>query len=98
MTALSNRVVAIYNRKTSIRFSPAEWEAVDYICKQENISRKSLLELIDFNRGEKTSFASAIRLFTILYYKNAFLGISKPAVLNKEEFYSPIFEAIKGII
>jgi len=98
MTAIANRVISIYNRRTSIRFAPAEWEAIEFICKQENIPRKALFELIDFNRDEKTSLASAIRLFTILYYKNAFLCNTPLSQKNKENFYSPIFEAIKGII
>lgn len=27
MASLSNRVISIYNRKTSMRLAPAEWEA-----------------------------------------------------------------------
>lgn len=28
MASLSNRVISIYNRKTSMRLAPAEWEAI----------------------------------------------------------------------
>lgn len=98
MTALANRVISIFNRRTSIRFAPAEWAAIDYICNKENISRKNLFELIDFNRDEKTPLASSIRLFIIVYYKNAFLCNPRPAHISDDDFYSPIFEAIKGII
>jgi len=98
MPALSNRVVSIYNRKTSVRFAPAEWEAIEHICHQENIPRKILFELIDLNHDEKMSFASAIRLFLVIYYKNAVSNINTPQKHNKDEFFSPIFEAIKGII
>lgn len=37
MASLSNRVISIYNRKTSMRLAPAEWEAIDTICRRENI-------------------------------------------------------------
>lgn len=97
MTLLSNRVITIYSRKTSIRLAPAEWNAIETICKRENISRKILFELIDVNRDERLGLTSSIRLFSIIYYKNS---ISKKQPLNHttDEFVNPIFEAIKGIV
>lgn len=53
MASLSNRVISIYNRKTSMRLAPAEWEAIDTICRRENIKRKKLFELIDANKDKK---------------------------------------------
>ena len=53
MASLSNRVISIYNRKSSMRLAPAEWEAIDTICRRENIKRKKLFELIDANKDEK---------------------------------------------
>lgn len=44
MASLSNRVISIYNRKTSMRLAPAEWEAIDTICRRENIKRKKLID------------------------------------------------------
>lgn len=70
MSRLANRVVSVYNRKTSMRLAPSEWEAIDLICEKENISRKTLFELIDLNRDTKIGLTAAIRLFTIIYYKN----------------------------
>jgi len=96
MTPLSNRVISIYNKKTSIRFAPAEWAAIEYICQQENISRKTLFELIDCNHDKKLGLASAIRLFIIIYYKNAYNNTNKPQ--NDSLPFSSIFEAIKGIL
>ena len=96
MTILASRVINIYNRKTSIRLAHAEWEALDNICETENIPRKTLLELIDLNRDEKLNLTSAIRLFTMIYYKNALLGIKNKGPQN--EATSPVFEAIKGIL
>ena len=96
MAALSNRVITIYNRKTSIRLAPAEWAALDNICQTENIPRKTLFELIDINRDTKLNLTSSIRLFTIIYYKIALHQIENNP-LQKEDT-SPVFEAIKGIL
>lgn len=98
MSLLANRVVSIYRTKTSMRFAPAEWEAIDNICKQEQIPRKILFELIDLNHDEKMSLTAAIRLFAIIYYKNAVQGLPKPNPDDKEAFVNSVFEAIKGII
>lgn len=95
MASLSNRVVAIYNRKTSMRLAQAEWEALDTICKRENIKRKTLFELIALNKDKKLGLTSSIRLFSIIYYKNS---IDNKSQITDKEFYSPIFEAIKGIV
>ena len=97
MAAISNRVVTIYNHKTSIRLAPAEWEAIDSICKRESIPRKMLFELIAFNKDEKLGIASSIRLFMIIYYKNALQTNARSSISNGV-FVSPVFEAIKGIV
>lgn len=97
MASISSRVVSIYNRKTSMRLAPAEWKAIELICQRENIPRKILFELIDLNRDEKFGLTSSIRLFVIIYYKNAML--KKPqAKPNDDTFVNPVFEAIKGIV
>lgn len=98
MAELSNRVISIYNRRTSIRFTPAEWEALDDICQNEKVPRKTLIELIDLNRDEKIGLAAAIRLFIIVYYKNAVFHILEPQSADKAPPSSPVFEAIKKII
>jgi predicted DNA-binding ribbon-helix-helix protein len=97
MAAISNRVVTIYNHKTSIRLAPAEWEAIDSICERERIPRKMLFELIAFNKDEKLGIASSIRLFMVIYYKNALQMDYQPSV-SDDDFVNPVFEAIKGIV
>lgn len=98
MHTLSNRVISIYNRRTSIRFTPSEWSALDDICQLEQIPRKTLIELIDMNRDEKIGLAAAIRLFIIIYYKNAVFPKPQDTDADKETFTSPIFDAIKEIL
>lgn len=94
MASLSNRVISIYNRKTSMRLAQAEWDAINTICKRENIKRKKLFELIDTNRDKRLGLTSSVRLFSIIYYQNSALNKKQ----NSNTFYSPIFEAIRGII
>lgn len=97
MAAISNRVVTIYNHKTSIRLAPAEWNAINSICERERIPRKMLFELIAFNKDEKLGIASSIRLFMIIYYKNA-LQTKEQSSMKDGVFVSPVFDAIKGIV
>ena len=95
MASLSNRVVTIYNRKTSMRLAPAEWKAIETICERENIKRKNLLELIDANRDEKMGLTSSVRLFSLIYYRKT----TQLKYYNSDKNQSsPIIEAIKGII
>lgn len=96
MALLSNRVISIYNRKTSIRLSHDEWTALDNICQEEKIPRKLLFELIDLNRNEQTNLTSAIRLFMLIYYKNAVS--EQKQIHSNNTFFNPIYEAIKGIV
>ena len=79
-----------------MRLTPIEWEAINAICKRERIPRKTLFELIDLNHDERMSLTGAIRLFAIIYYKNLYTGIS--FTKDDNDFNSPIFEAIKGVV
>ena len=96
MALLSNRVISIYNRKTSIRLAPCEWRALNTICENEKIPRKLLFELIDLNRNEQLNLTAAIRLFMLIYYKN---DLSEQPERNLDKsFFNPVYEAIKAII
>ncbi|MBP5698023.1 MAG: ribbon-helix-helix domain-containing protein [Alphaproteobacteria bacterium] len=96
MAVISNRIISIYNKKTSIRLTSKEWEAINYICKKENIPRKILFELIDLNRNEARCLTASIRLFVLIYYKNAIQN-KYSQQLSQNGFVSPIFETIKEI-
>ncbi|MBR2273488.1 MAG: ribbon-helix-helix domain-containing protein [Alphaproteobacteria bacterium] len=97
MSLLANRIVCIYNRKTSMRLTPMEWKAIDYICEQENIPRKDLFELIELNRSEQTNLTAAIRLFTLIYYKNALTKIYSQQT-EEDTPASRIYKAIEKIV
>lgn len=63
MTELSSKVIFIDKRKTSMRLANAEWEAIDSICKRENIKRNNLLEMINARKDAKMGLTCSVRLF-----------------------------------
>lgn len=96
MAGITARNISIFRKHTSMRLTAMEWEAINMICQRENIPRKTLFELIDMNHDEKISLTGAIRLFTIIYYKNSYTETLLPN--NNKNSSNPIFEAIKGIV
>ncbi len=98
MSIKTCRVISIHQKRTSIRLSAIEWEVFEKICQKENIKRKLLLELIDINRDETFSLTSAIRLFCILYQSICINDKKENKKTSPDVFYSPVFEAIKGIV
>jgi predicted DNA-binding ribbon-helix-helix protein len=96
MTAIANRIIQIYQRRTSMRLTSIEWEAILEICKKEHIPRKMLFELIYLNHDDKMSLTASIRLFTIIYYKN--LYSNPPNTKGSDDTLNPIFETIKKIV
>ena len=97
MTKLTNRVISIFDKKTSMRLATKEWIAVDDICKREHIKRKKLFELIAANKDPKLGFTCSVRLFTITYMHNLILEYSpypefnlKPANSDYKNIYFTI--------
>lgn len=66
MTELSSKVIFIDKRKTSMRLANAEWEAIDSICKRENIKRNNLLEMINARKDAKMGLTCSVRLFSLI--------------------------------
>lgn len=95
MSAFANRVISIYNRKTSMRLSTAEWNALDAICKKENISRKQLLELIDTCKSTASGLTSAVRLFALTYFRTSYQNQTATLADIKTNV---LREALKAII
>lgn len=67
MSIYINRVITVFNRKTSLRLTAAEWNILDTICLKEHLKRKHLLELIEQQRDKALCFTAAVRLFSLLY-------------------------------
>jgi len=79
-----------------MRLAPAEWDAIETICKTENITRKKLFEIIDINRNKNLGFTTSVRLFSIIYYRSSLLNGQNTLPTDIEN--SPIFQAVHGII
>lgn len=95
MASLSNRVISIHSRKTSMRLAPAEWEALETICQIEKITRKKLFEIIEKHRNKDIGFTTSVRLFSIIYYRNALIGdINNPP---QETENRPMLKAVNEI-
>ena len=98
MTIKTCRVISIHQKRTSIRLSAIEWEVFEKICQKEQIKKRLLLELIDLNRDENFILTSSIRLFCILYQTTCIKDKIEDRQTSPDVFYSPVFEAIKGIV
>ena len=89
MTTQTNKVITLYDKKTSMRLTFFEWKILDSICRAEKLKRKSMLELIDKNRDAKIGLTPAVRLFTLLYLYNFSNKLSESNDIHK------IFNAMK---
>ena len=94
MTKLANRVISIFDRKTSMRLAVPEWSAVDDICKRECIKRKKLFEFIHEHRDQKLGFTCSVRLFTIMYMHNRMPDYT-PKASNRNKDYKNILNTLK---
>ena len=96
MTQLINKVISLKNKKTSLRLAKDEWEAIDIICKNENIKRNYLIELINETKSHHITLTNSIRVFTIIYFYSELI----PQRTTDQNYVRPpsISEAIHGII
>lgn len=68
MIKLSNKVLFINNRRTSMRLCNKEWTILDNICKKEKISRNKLIETLEASEIFELGLTYLTRLFIMLYY------------------------------
>ncbi len=97
MAELCSKVIFISKHKTSMRLATAEWEAIDNICKRENIKRNNLFEMINARKDAKMGLTCSVRLFSIIYYYHLLTG-PQQGYANSTLASDPIFDAIKGIV
>ena len=83
MTTLSNRVISVFDKKTSMRLAKSEWNILDNICLKEHIKRRQLLELIETHKDPKLGLTPSVRLFSLLYL-NAIAFKSAAPLSNTE--------------
>ncbi len=70
LSSLVNRNVTIGRRRTSLRLEPAMWDALEEICRREEMNQHELCERID-ERRRASSLTAAIRVFIVTYYRAA---------------------------
>ncbi len=88
MAEVITKVIIVSDKRTSIKLIYDEWEAIEDICKIENIKRNYLLEQIDLFKNENLSLSCAIRLFILTYFHH----------LSNNNPLSAIFTAIETIV
>jgi predicted DNA-binding ribbon-helix-helix protein len=99
MTKLVTKIITLNNRKTSMRLAQAEWEAVDLICKKENLYRKDLLEMIEEAKDTRVSLTSTVRVFSIVYFYQLQKIKDTPHYSSiSPQHEEPIYCAIKSIV
>jgi predicted DNA-binding ribbon-helix-helix protein len=69
-STLVNRNVTIGRRRTSLRLEPAMWDALEEICRREDMSQHELCAKIDARR-RSSSLTAAIRVFIVNYFRAA---------------------------
>lgn len=70
-TKLTNRIISLNNRRTSMRLSIKEWEALKEICHKEKITRNKLIEMIEQYKDNELGLSYSTRLFITCYYWHA---------------------------
>lgn len=68
---LTNKILNVNNRRTSMRLCCKEWAAIDNICAKERLSRNRLISLIENAKDQKMGLSYSTRLFALLYYQSA---------------------------
>lgn len=95
MTTLKNRVISIYDRKTSMRLALEEWNAFDDICRREGLKRKKLLEIIETNKPAEIGLTCSVRLFTLAYmHKFAKLAGFNASTSRSDKTIFQVFDMI----
>ena len=74
MLRLINRVVSVNGRRTSMRMSMKEWNALEDVCRKEKISKNQLLGLIEESNKDSLSLTYSTRLFIIAYFRYTAMG------------------------
>jgi len=75
---LWSRNVKIGGHRTSIRLEPYAWDALDHICKTEQVSLHEILTLVNNHKPTEASVSSATRIFILGYYREALREAEPP--------------------
>lgn len=68
---LTNKILNVNNRRTSMRLCGKEWSAIDSICTKEHLNRNQLISMIENSKNQNLGLSYSTRLFALLYYQSA---------------------------
>lgn len=68
---LVNRNVVAERGRTSIRFEPELWDALQEICRREQIGIGELVRRIEQTAGDAGGRTSAVRVYVVTYFRDA---------------------------
>ncbi|KAF0114457.1 MAG: hypothetical protein FD149_1839 [Rhodospirillaceae bacterium] len=69
MTTLVNRNVVVDGRRTSMRLEPEMWEALEEVCRREDITVSEFCSIVDGIRGDG-GLTAATRVCLLLYFRD----------------------------
>ena len=69
--SLIGKNVRIDGRRTSVRLEPEMWEALHEVAGLEKCSIHDLCSAVNEERAPEASFTAALRVFLMLYFRNA---------------------------
>lgn len=70
-TVKVHKNIKIFGRRTSVRLEPEFWSALEDIAKMEKCSIHELASFISRIKKDDRPLASALRVFVIIYYREA---------------------------
>jgi len=70
MSTLINKNVMVGGKRTSMRLEPEMWDALNDICRYENLKTSKICTLVN-QRRSGASLTSAMRVFIISYFRAA---------------------------
>jgi predicted DNA-binding ribbon-helix-helix protein len=78
-TSLKSHNVVVDGHRTSMRLEPEMWDALRDISLRENLSINQLCTLVNRVR-DRSSLTSAVRVFTLAYFRSVAAGQDEPAL------------------
>ncbi|MEO5373409.1 MAG: ribbon-helix-helix domain-containing protein [Alphaproteobacteria bacterium] len=73
MSTLVIRSVIFGNRRTSMRLEPEMWEALEEVCRREDMTIGEFFSAVDRQRGD-AGLTAATRVLLLLYFRAAATG------------------------
>jgi predicted DNA-binding ribbon-helix-helix protein len=70
-STLVSRNVTVAGRRTSLRLEPGMWEALAEVAEREGRPVSAICERIDRQRAPETSLTAAVRVFLLVYFREA---------------------------